>query len=156
MGIKYNTTLIKEKLIHQLVINELNKIPNIGRIAHEFKTPVGYIDILLEDEVIEVKEVSKFKHGIGQLIAYNKYVKRPKMTLYLFGYNNTLKRSVVSSTCKDAGVGVRFIHVNISIETLVDSPTINTNNKDTSNEDNELSVITPSHNKDLDLDSIVF
>lgn len=50
----------------------------------EVKTPVGRIDLLTKDKLIEIKEYSDWKCGLGQLIAYNDYKKNRKLCLYLF------------------------------------------------------------------------
>lgn len=84
----------------------------------EVKTPVGYIDLLLENEIIEIKEVSDFKSGIGQLLAYNTYAKKERMSLYLFGYNKELNTNDVIEVCKNNNIKVYYLEININIKEL--------------------------------------
>ncbi len=51
----------------------------------EVPTPVGRIDILTPVEIIEVKSVRLWKHGVGQLLAYQQSFPSRKLRLHLFG-----------------------------------------------------------------------
>lgn len=51
----------------------------------EVYTPSGYIDLLTEAAVIEVKVADKWKDGIGQLQAYQVYYPTHSKRLHLFG-----------------------------------------------------------------------
>lgn len=51
----------------------------------EIKTPVGWIDVLTDDFIIEGKKASSYKHAIGQLMCYSYYINRPFKGVALFG-----------------------------------------------------------------------
>jgi len=77
-----------------------------GEIQTEFKVKVGRIDILTPDEIIEVKKVSHWKAGIGQLLAYSKYFHDKHMRLHLFGMGgiNVFEKALL--TCKDFNIAL--------------------------------------------------
>jgi RecB family endonuclease NucS len=84
----------------------------------EVKTPCGYIDILKEDEIIELKEVKDYKNAIGQLQSYNVYVKKPKKTLYLFGFDANVSKKIVKEICKDNNIEVKYLNISVEIKEL--------------------------------------
>jgi hypothetical protein len=51
----------------------------------EVCTEFGYIDLLTTNELIEIKESSNWKHGVGQLLAYGVFYKNHRLRLHLFG-----------------------------------------------------------------------
>ena len=51
----------------------------------EVCTEFGYIDLLTTNELIEIKESSNWKHGVGQLLAYGVFYKNHRIRLHLFG-----------------------------------------------------------------------
>ncbi len=51
----------------------------------EVKVDEGRIDILTPDLLIEIKKASQWKHGVGQLIAYQRNYPNHQLVLYLFG-----------------------------------------------------------------------
>ena len=51
----------------------------------EVCTEFGYIDLLTKNELIEIKEASNWKHGLGQLLAYGVFYKNHRLRLHLFG-----------------------------------------------------------------------
>ena len=51
----------------------------------EVCTEFGYIDLLTKNELIEIKEASKWKHGVGQLLAYGLFYSDHRLRLHLFG-----------------------------------------------------------------------
>ena len=79
-NIKADTNnLNKEKEIQTKLNEELG-----GEI--EIKTEFGFIDILTEDELIEIKIGHDWKCGIGQLLAYGEYYKDHVKRLHLFDF----------------------------------------------------------------------
>lgn len=50
----------------------------------EYSTPVGRIDLLTKDTLFEFKHFKKFKEALGQVLAYNTYVKMPILCIVLF------------------------------------------------------------------------
>ncbi len=110
---------MKEKDLQLILKNKFIESKLYKNVICEYKTPVGYIDILLDNEVIEIKDVNDFKNGVGQLIAYNTYVKKEKKSLYLFGYNRELNVNDVINVCKSNGIDVYYLEVNITIKELL-------------------------------------
>lgn len=67
-----------EKYIQRKLNNEIyHGIEEVSNIH-------GRIDILTPTEIIEIKEISKYKHGIGQLLAYSTLYPNRKLVLYVF------------------------------------------------------------------------
>ena len=62
---------------------ELNQI--LGGTT-EVRTPVGRLDLLTDNLIIEAKKASKAKHAIGQLLCYEIYHPRPNRAIALIGY----------------------------------------------------------------------
>lgn len=52
----------------------------------EVRTPSGLIDVLSATEVIEVKHIRGWKHGLGQVIAYQSYYPHLAKRLHLFSH----------------------------------------------------------------------
>ncbi len=50
----------------------------------EVYTKFGYIDLLTQTELIEIKDGSAWKHGLGQLLAYRKFYLNHNLRLHLF------------------------------------------------------------------------
>lgn len=62
----------------------------------------GSIDILTDNEIIEVKNYRQWKHAIGQLLVYEKSLKRDyKKVLYLFGRCPEDYLKVITTYCKE-------------------------------------------------------
>lgn len=57
----------------------------------EVHTPVGLIDLLSADSIFEVKNISKWKHGFGQLLAYGTYCPKHLKVLRLYGSDMDIK-----------------------------------------------------------------
>lgn len=70
----------------------------------EVRTPVGSIDVLTPNEIIEVKIALEWKHGFGQLLAYAKYYPCHIKRLHLFG-TDQLKPEIIN-ICKSHQVNV--------------------------------------------------
>jgi hypothetical protein len=51
----------------------------------EVKTGSGYIDLLTDDQVIEIKYGSNWKHAIGQVYVYGSYYPDREKRIHLFG-----------------------------------------------------------------------
>lgn len=50
----------------------------------EVHTPVGYIDLLLPTAVVEVKDFVKWKHALGQVLAYSSYYPGRRKIIHLY------------------------------------------------------------------------
>jgi hypothetical protein len=72
----------------------------------EVRTPVGRIDVLSEDYVIEVKEFSQWKAGFGQVFVYQQYHPDKKAVLYLYGDINHQMLNQIVKCCAKGNVEV--------------------------------------------------
>lgn len=77
----------------------------------EIETPAGFIDVLSDKEVIEVKYYRQWKHGLGQVLAYPLLTKR----LHLFAHTGDVATGEVfalaMSVCDVHAVEVTFEEV---------------------------------------------
>ena len=71
----------------------------------EVHTNFGYIDLLTETELIEIKVGNNWKHGLGQLLAYRKFYLNHKLRLHLFGIE---EKNDISDWCKEYNVSVTY------------------------------------------------
>jgi hypothetical protein len=74
----------KEKKIQLKLLKELK-----GQI--EVETECGFIDLLTDTELIEIKDGILWKHGVGQLIVYSEYYPNHQKRLHLFDMINDSK-----------------------------------------------------------------
>ena len=84
-----------------------------GKIEVECKH--GFIDILSDDELIEVKHVSGYKHALGQVLAYSKSFSTRSLRIHLFGTEDELKPDLIElceSLCKEYNIQVTHECVN--------------------------------------------
>ena len=88
-----------------------NKYQVILNSEKEVETDVGYIDLLTKTDLIEIKNATNWKHGIGQLICYGTYYKEHKKWLYLFNYEelSELDRSSIDRICLENKINYKFI-----------------------------------------------
>ena len=64
------------------------------------KCPVGVIDILTDEAIIEIKRWTLWKHGMGQLLAYHIFYPDRMMRLHLFGGSPNIKTKMqIMSIC---------------------------------------------------------
>jgi hypothetical protein len=75
----------------------------------EVHTPSGYIDVLTDKHVYEVKIASKWKAAMGQVLAYKTYYPRHKPRLYLYG-KPTMSEELIEKQCKRHGIVVVWHH----------------------------------------------
>ena len=61
----------------------------------EVSTKSGRIDILTPSEVIEVKQVTKYKHAIGQVTSYGYYYPRHQKRIHLYGQVSLKQRRLI-------------------------------------------------------------
>lgn len=78
----------------------------------EVETPAGFIDVLSDTAVIEVKHYRQWKHGLGQVLAYHMYYPRLTKRLHLFARTeDVITRKVIDlarSVCGVHAVKVSF------------------------------------------------
>jgi hypothetical protein len=92
---------ITEKDIRDKLAKQLN-----GEV--EVRTDAGLIDVLTEDEVIEVKEASKWKSAIGQVIAYGYFFTDKTKRIHLFGDINKGNFDAALKICKENNIKMTY------------------------------------------------
>jgi hypothetical protein len=83
---------------------KLNKILD-GEM--EVETSCGFIDILTADKIIEIKEYTKWKHAIGQILAYSIHYPNHKKIIYLFDVPDDNCIDDIKQICKKFDVTVK-------------------------------------------------
>jgi hypothetical protein len=76
----------------------------------EVSTDSGYIDVLTEHTIYEVKDFRKWKAAIGQILVYRHYYPKCKPTIYLFGKAPHELKSLIRKHCDELGVDVEWHH----------------------------------------------
>jgi hypothetical protein len=71
----------------------------------EVKTEDGYIDLLTDTEIIEIKNGDNWKHGFGQLEVYSTYYKYHTKRLHLFDIESDLR---INKFCKNYNIKVTY------------------------------------------------
>jgi hypothetical protein len=71
----------------------------------EVYTEFGYIDLLTDKELIEIKIGNKWKHGVGQLLAYGEYYENHILRLHLFDFKEDFK---IESFCKKYNIKLTY------------------------------------------------
>lgn len=75
----------------------------------EVSTEFGRIDCLTKDDLIEIKDMKGWKHGLGQLLIYGKTYPKHRKILHLYSFKNRgdhLQR--VQAACQPFCVTVRY------------------------------------------------
>lgn len=74
----------------------------------EVVTDSGRIDILTPTEVIEVKQVRRYKHAMGQVISYGYYYPRHSKRIHLYGQVSSKQRKLIIRECQASQIKVTF------------------------------------------------
>lgn len=75
----------------------------------EVHTPVGFIDFLLPTAIVEVKEVNRWKHAVGQVLAYSIYYPGRTKIIHLYGSHDQIPNAKERlRVCAQFGIGVRY------------------------------------------------
>ena len=88
-----------ERIVRDALVLKCN-----GKVEVESKH--GFIDILSDDELIEVKHVSGYKHALGQVF---KSFPTRSLRIHLFGTEDALKPELIElceSLCKEYNIRV--------------------------------------------------
>ena len=70
----------------------------------EIKTPAGHIDCLTKIEIVEIKVITKWKDGLGQLLAYSVFYPNHRKVLMLFGKTKSSLFESIEQVCCNDGV----------------------------------------------------
>lgn len=79
----------------------------------EVKTDSGFIDLLTDTQIIEVKEISRWKEALGQVLSYGLEYPDHEKRIHLFGENNN-NLDHIRKVCDQYGIVVTFEQVNPS------------------------------------------
>jgi hypothetical protein len=91
---------VPSKPLHECAIQDMLSIRHPdGRV--EVHTPVGYVDFLLPVAIVEVKGLAKWKHALGQVLAYSTFYPGRAKVVHLYTCSNKepeLKATLNKST----------------------------------------------------------
>ncbi len=76
-------------------------------MSWEINTPVGRIDCMNNDEIIEIKAARNWKEGIGQLVSYGYYYPTHKLVLHLYGYLKSDRLESITKVAERVGIRVQ-------------------------------------------------
>jgi hypothetical protein len=96
--IKADENLQPEFIIKERLYSELGGIK-------EYETKFGYIDLLTDTEIIEIKVGYNWKHGVGQLLAYGEFFPKHIKRLHLF---DILNNEDVNLFCRKYDIRVSY------------------------------------------------
>lgn len=74
----------------------------------EKKTPVGYIDLITDDQIIEIKDICNWKQGMGQLLSYAKFHSSQRKRLHLFNSEGYEAKEAIEYVCADYDIIVTY------------------------------------------------
>ena len=94
-----NRAEIPESVYRDILAKKLN-----GSV--EVVTPVGIIDVLTKNEIIEVKVSKRWKDALGQILAYGHYYPKHQKRIHLTTFISTASLKDVISICNQFDVAV--------------------------------------------------
>lgn len=96
----------KKRQTEKVVRDRLaSSIPNSQT---EVSTASGRIDILTPSEIIEVKQVRRYKHAMGQVISYSHYHQKLRKRIHLYGKVSARQRRLINQECLANEILVTF------------------------------------------------
>ncbi|AVL94490.1 KilA N-domain protein [Moumouvirus australiensis] len=98
-----NSNNNKEKIIQKTLQSELG-----GEI--EVKTKYGYIDLLTNDKIIEIKSYETWKHALGQILIYSDEYENKDKCVYLFDVPENVDTKNIKRIFSEYDVSVNFIY----------------------------------------------
>ena len=96
-----DSNILKEKEIQVRLQKELG-----GDI--EVETDVGFIDLLTNTNVIEIKDVKNWKHAVGQILMYSLDYPNHFKRIHLFNVKNIEDIKQIENKCKIYGITVTY------------------------------------------------
>ena len=79
----------------------------------EVKTEVGFIDVLTDTKIIEVKKFHNWKHALGQIECYGYFYPNRQKWIYLFDTteytDDNISTDLIDEICKSKDVFVKYI-----------------------------------------------
>ena len=83
-----------------------DKLCNELKGQTEVKTPQGFIDVLTDKYVIEVKHISEWKHALGQILAYGISYPNHQKVIHLYG--DIADEDIIRDVCRKYDVTAMF------------------------------------------------
>ncbi len=77
----------------------------------EIETPIGFIDLITSDEIIEIKDFVNWKHAVGQIQTYSFFYPNKKKIIYLFGKDFSASE-LIENICATHQIEVRYEMIN--------------------------------------------
>lgn len=77
----------------------------------EVITPVGRVDLLTSEFIVEIKNAKNWKSGLGQLLVYHGYYPSHGMNLVLFGSSHSSFKEIVECHCLRFGIKVDWFSI---------------------------------------------
>ena len=75
----------------------------------EVETPIGYIDILTDTQIIEIKNITHWKSALGQILSYGSFYPEHQKILYLFNKTESKIDTIqIENICKKYQIEVRY------------------------------------------------
>ena len=105
-GLKKKAIIPKKKVKYEHILRDLIAVSEHG-VTEKF-TPVGYIDVFTPSHIIEVKTLTMWKHGLGQLQAYSCYFPDKKRRLHLFNCQKNSNVTEIINVCNRLGIEVSY------------------------------------------------
>ena len=96
---------LKKQQPEDLVVSQLQSEWGGKR---EVECGAGFIDLLTQDKIIEVKNIINWKHAIGQVICYGMYFPYHQKTIVLFGDNNCINKEIIKQTCTSQNIQLYY------------------------------------------------
>lgn len=107
---KYVKNISVYKNIERLIQTEMKMF---DRYQTEVVTDIGKIDCLSDTEIVEIKSIKQWKHGLGQLLAYATFYPSHSKCLYLFlDSENVEQQNIINLICTQYDVIVKYKIIN--------------------------------------------
>ncbi len=74
----------------------------------EVETPVGYIDLLTDNIIMEIKTYTNWKHAIGQVLSYSTFYSDRNKYIYLFDRPDGSDDTFIKEVCDKYQITVLF------------------------------------------------
>jgi len=102
-GILMNEHTRSETVIRDQVACDENGIVEVETLA-------GFIDVLTDTKIIEVKTFCNWKHALGQVQAYGYYYPAKEQWIYLFDTpEDASRKEIVETVCTTKNVYVKYV-----------------------------------------------
>jgi hypothetical protein len=72
----------------------------------EVETPAGFIDLMNDEMIVEIKEYSNWKHAIGQVLSYGLYYPDKQKYICLFGEGDN--NDTIETVCSKYAIKVMY------------------------------------------------